>query len=186
MTAFIGRSVASHAVRQPLVLAGLAALGGATLTLAAVVLTIWLPAVTAADTATTIHALRVAELKDLRRRQEMTELYRTRTAEAEASEKKLQLARSEPQFVAEIEKAAVATRAELLQFSSRSAPKDKTTTETTVFEFSLKGDYAAIKAFLAGLRDLPEFVTIERVVLERMEPGIRARILLKRRQAKGA
>jgi hypothetical protein len=176
--------IARHVLRRPPALLTSCTLAVAMLALAFVTLLVWRPAVhRLADVEARRIAL-VSELKELKQRQDMAELYRTRRAEAEALQKKLQLARSEPEFIAEVEKLSAETRAEVLQFSSRPAPTDKAAAETTVFEFSLKGDYASVKAFLAGLRGFPEFVIVERVVLERMEPGIRARIVMKRRQAR--
>ncbi|MDO9384536.1 MAG: type 4a pilus biogenesis protein PilO [Hyphomicrobiaceae bacterium] len=184
MLGFPTKRMTLHVTRQPLVLAGLAMLALSSLALGVVVIAVWHPAAALLTETEARNTALLAELKELKHRQDMADLYRTRTAQAEALEKKLQLARSEPEFIAEVEKLSAATRADLLQFSSRAAPKDKAATETTIFEFSLKGDYASVKAFLAGVRELPEFVTIERVVLERAEPVLRARIIVKRRQAR--
>lgn len=173
-------------VRHPAVLAGLAALLLSVAALATISLALWWPAAARHDAAVAHAAALMADVKELKLRREMAALYRARTAQAEVLEKKLQLARSEPEFVAEIEKLAATSNTTLLQFSSRAAPKDKASAETTVFEFFLKGDYAGLKAFIAGARDLPEFVTVERVVLERIDPSVRARILMKRRTARKA
>lgn len=176
----------ARVVTHPFVFASLAALLVSLIALALTTLVAWWPA-RAQHAEAERHAITLmAELKDLKVRQDMAVLYRSRLAQVEILEKKLQLARSEPDFVAEIEKLAATSQAELLQFSSRSAPKDKVSADTTIFEFFLKGDYAALKTFIAGVRDLPEFVTIERVVLERIEPSVRLRVLMKRRTARRA
>lgn len=170
----------------PAVLASAGCLGLATAVLVGVAWQTWKPVVQHhAETEARAIAL-AQDLKELKIRQDMAALYRTRVSEVETLEKKLRLARSEPEFVAEIEKLTTASGTEMLQFSSRAAPKDKAAADTTVFEFYLKGDYAGLKAFIAGARDLPEFVTVERIVLERIEPAVRARVIMKRRTARKA
>lgn len=180
-----------HTARQPIVVAGTSTLLAALLALLATGAVWWHPAFRRHNTLERHNAVLMAELKELKLRQEMAELYQKRSGEVSALEEKLALARSEPEFVAAIEKLAAGVNTELLQFSSRPTPKsaktkDTVNTDTTVFEFFISGDYAGLKMFLAGLRDLPEFVAVERVVFERIDPAIRARILLKRRTARKA
>lgn len=176
----------ARVVGHPAVVAGVAVLIVSFMALAITTLALWWPARAHHAEAEARALALTAELKELKFRQDMAVLYRTRVAQVEILEKKLQLARSEPEFVAEIEKLAATSNAELLQFSSRAVPKDKASADTTIFEFFLKGDYAGLKSFISGVRDLPEFVTIERVVLERIEPSVRLRILMKRRTARRA
>lgn len=184
MMASLDRMALRRVLRDPLVLFGNAALLSALVALATCATFLWLPAQHRHSVADARSGALIAELRELRVRREMVELYRARNDEVETLEGKLHLARSEPDFVAEVEKLATASAAELLQFSSRTSAREKSSTETTLFEFFLKGDYGALKLFIAGVRELPELVTVERVVLERIEPSVSARVLLKRHTAR--
>jgi hypothetical protein len=175
----------AHVMRRTFVLASLGVLAVSAGVLAGVAAMAWLPAQSRQAEAQARTAQLLTELKELKLRQDMAALYLSRAGEVDTLEKKLKLARSEPEFVAEIEKLATASPAQLLQFSSRAAPKGKPGTDSTVFEFFLKGDYAGLKAFIAGLSGLPEFLTVERVVFERVEPAVRARVLIKRHTDRG-
>lgn len=178
--------IVTHILRQPFVLLSLGVLTISLVVVAAVAMTAWLPAQNRHAESEGRTTRLLTELTELKLRQDMAALYRSRADEVETLEKKLKLARSEPEFVAEIEKLAAASAADLLQFSSRAVPREKSGTESTVFEFFLKGDYAGLKAFIAGVSDLPEFLTVERVVFERVDPSVRARVLIKRHTARGA
>lgn len=146
-------------------------------------LVVWMPAradhrAALARTDALTETLRTARALD-----RMADAYHARRTELDALETRLADAGGNPKFVASLETLAAASGVELLQFSSRAArSSDTRPSGATVFEFHIGGRYPEIKAMLAGIRALPELVTVQRVAVEEGPNGLRARILLERRR----
>ncbi len=169
-----------HIVRHPLIIAGLVALGLALGGLAAVAGLVWQPARVEAAAAEAGLEKAAMDLRELKYRVRLAEDYASRLTEVEALEAKLSQAKSEPEFVRDIEALVTRTGATITQFSSRGT-EQSAGGKPAEFEFFLNGSYASLRRFILELPNLNEFVAIERVSLERNGPSVRAFLVLQRR-----
>ncbi len=175
-----GTAVFAHIVKHPAVIAALAILALSLTALGAVAAFVWHPAhIEAADAAAKLERLG-AEIRELRYRAKLAQNYTLRIGQAKALENKLLKGKSEPAFVHDIEALATTSGAKVEQVSSRSEEKSGAIS-TAFFELILKGRYVNIRQFIAGLPELKEFISIERVSFERDAEAIRAYLVLKRR-----
>ena len=113
--------------------------------------------------------------------------YAVRIKQADVIETKLSQGKGEPEFIRDVEALAVRSGAALTQFSSHKsqgsgAAQAKGGVHSTMFEFFMSGSYADLKKFIVSLRELNEFVSIERAVLERGEQTVKAHLVVERRQ----
>lgn len=180
------RTAVRHLLTHPSCLAAIVLAAFSAAVLAVVVLVAWWPAL--AHEAEVAQALNqhMAHLSALRERAQLAEHYATRQRAVDALEAKLAPKRGTPELVRDIEEIAARSHAELLQFASRTPPKDKSGIDTTIIEFTLKGSYRSFREFLAALGELPELLIVERVVLERVETDVRTRVVLLKRAREGA
>jgi Tfp pilus assembly protein PilO len=174
----------AHVVRHPVSVAALLAL---ILTLALLVLVaalVWQPARNAsADADDRLERAR-AQLRDLKARDQIMQSFAVRVKQAETLEAKLKLAKAEPAFVRDIEALASRSGATVEQVSSPSEERGAAV-NSALFEIILRGGYGSIRHFIAGLAELEEFVTVERVSLEHDGEGVRAYLVMKRRHKAG-
>jgi Tfp pilus assembly protein PilO len=170
----------AHVVRHPACIAGLVALIFTLAILALAAALVWQPARDAAASANDrLDRIRV-QLRELRARDKLMQSFAVRLKQAETLEAKLKQAKAEPAFVRDIEALASRSGATVEQVSSPSEEKG-TAVNTALFEIILRGGYGNIRRFIAGLTELEEFVTVERVSLERDGEGVRAYLVMKRR-----
>jgi Tfp pilus assembly protein PilO len=173
-----------HVVRHPLVIAALFALCAALGVLGAVAAAIWEPAHQEARAAEAALEKASAELRELQYRVRLAQDYAARQQEVETAERKLLQAKPEPEFVRDVEALVAKTGTAATQFSSHSIEQSNGF-NTAYFEFLLTGPYASLRRFIAELPALNEFVSIERVSLERNGQSVRALLVLKRHQKAG-
>jgi Tfp pilus assembly protein PilO len=170
----------AHVVRHPACVAGLVALIFTLAILALAAALVWRPARDAAAAADDrLDRIRV-QLRELRARDKLMQSFAVRAKQAETLEAKLKQAKAEPAFVRDIEALANRSGATVEQVSSPSEEKGNAV-NTALFEIILRGSYGNIRRFIGGLTELDEFVTVERVSLERDGEGVRAYLVLKRR-----
>ena len=170
----------AHAVRHPACIAGLAGLLSTLALLALAAALVWQPARDAAASANDRLDRIRAQLRELRARDKLMQSFAVRLKQAETLEAKLKQAKAEPAFVRDIEALASRSGATVEQVSSPSEEKGNAV-NTALFEIILRGSYGNIRRFIGGLTELDEFVTVERVSLERDGEGVRAYLVLKRR-----
>ncbi len=174
----------AHAARHPAALAALLVLAFILALLGLVAAMIWQPARDAsAEADDRLDRARV-QLRELRARDRLMQSFAMRMKQAEALEGKLRQAKTEPAFVRDIEALASRSGAAIEQVSSPNEEKGGAV-NTAVFEMTLRGAYFNIRRFVAGLSELEEFVSIERVSLEHDGDGVRANLVMKRRHKAG-
>ena len=174
----------AHFVRHPAAVAALLALIFTLAILALVAALVWHPARdAAADADDRLERTRV-QLRELKARDRIMQSFAVRAKQAETLEAKLKLAKAEPAFVRDIEALASRSGATVEQVSSPSEEKIAAV-NTALFEIILRGSYGNIRHFIAGLSELEEFVTVERVSLEHDGEGVRAYLVMKRRHKLG-
>ena len=174
----------AHVVRHPASVLALLALILTLAILALVAALVWRPARNAsADADDRLERTR-AQLRELKARDQIMQSFAVRVKQAETLEAKLKLAKAEPAFVRDIEALASRSGAAIEQVSSPSEEKS-TAVNTALFEIILRGGYGNIRHFIAGLTELEEFVTVERVTLEHDGDGVRAYLVMKRRHKAG-
>ncbi len=174
----------AHVVRHPASLAALLALIFTLAILALVAALVWRPARHAsADADARLETTR-AQLRELKARDQIMQSFAVRVKQAETLEAKLKLAKAEPAFVRDVEALASRSGAAIEQVSSPSEEKS-TAVNTALFEIILRGGYGPLRHFIAGLTELEEFVTVERVSLEHDGDGVRAYLVMKRRHKAG-
>ena len=174
----------AHVVRHP---ASVAALLALILTLAMLVLVaalVWLPARNSSANADDRLERMRAQLREVKTRDQIMQSFALRVKQAGILEAKLKLAKAEPAFVRDIEALASRSGATVEQVSSPSEEKSAAV-NSALFEIILRGGYGSIRHFIAGLSQLEEFVTVERVSLEHDGEGVRANLVMKRRHKAG-
>jgi Tfp pilus assembly protein PilO len=169
-----------HILRQPLVIIALFALGASLVLLALLAAFVWDPARAGAAEAEAGLERALGDLREVRIRARIARDYATLHRQVELLEAKLRQSKPEPEFVREVEALVTRSGAAVAQFSSHSA-EDNAGVSTTYFEFFLTGSYASLRDFISGLRDLNDFVAMERVSLESNGSGVRAYLILRRR-----
>ena len=175
------RAAFEHVVRHPLVIAALCTLVIALAALAAAAAFVWEPASAEAAAAEAELEKQSAALREIKYRARLAQDFEVREKQVKLLETKLREAKSEPEFVRDIEALVSKAGASLTQFSSHSAERNGAIS-TTYFEFFLSGPYASLRQIVSELPELNEFVSIERVSLERNGPAVRAYLVLRRRQ----
>jgi Tfp pilus assembly protein PilO len=170
----------AHVVRHPACIAGLAALIVTLAVLALAAALVWQPAHDAAASANDRLDRVRGQLRELRARDKLMQSFAVRLKQAETLEAKLKQAKAEPAFVRDIEALASRSGTAVEQVSSPSEEKSSAI-NTALFEIILRGRYGNIRHFIAGLTELEEFVTVERVSVERDGEGVRAYLVMKRR-----
>lgn len=170
----------AHIARHPAAMAALFALAAALLLLGLVALAIWQPASTAAAEAGSQLDLTRSQLRELRARDQMMQSFALRAQQAATLETKLKQAKAEPAFVRDIEALASRSGITVEQVSSPSEEKGGAVS-TALFEIILRGGYLSARRFIAGLTELDEFITVERVSLDRDGEGVRTTLVMKRR-----
>ncbi len=174
----------AHVVRHPASVAALLALILTLALLALVAALIWQPARKAsADADDRLERTR-AQFRELKARERIMQSFAVRVKQADTLEAKLKVAKAEPAFVRDIEGLASRSGATVEQVSSPSEEKSAAV-NTALFEIILRGRYSNIRHFIAGLAQLEEFVTVERVSLEHDGEGVRAYLVMKRRHKAG-
>ena len=174
----------AHVVRHPASVAALLALIATLTMLALVAALVWQPArYASADADGRLERTR-AQLRELKARDRIMQSFALRVKQAETLEAKLKLAKAEPAFVRDIEALASRSGATVEQVSSPSEEKSAAV-NSALFEIILRGGYGSIRHFIAGLTELEEFVTVERVSLEHDGEGVRAYLVMKRRHKVG-
>ena len=174
----------AHVIRHPASVAALLALIAALAMLALVAALIWRPARDAsADADDRLQRAR-AQLRELKARDQIIQSFAVRVKQAETLEAKLKLAKAEPAFVRDVEGLASRSGAAVEQVSSPSEEKSAAV-NSALFEIILRGGYGSIRHFIAGLAELEEFVTVERVSIEHDGEAVRAYLVMKRRHKAG-
>ncbi len=174
----------AHVVRHPAAVAALFALIVTLAILGLVAALIWHPALNASAEASDRLDRTRDQLRELRARDRLMQSFAVRVKQAETLEVKLKQAKAEPAFVRDIEALASRSGATVEQVSSPSEEK-AAAVNTALFEIILRGAYGNIRHFIAGLSELEEFVTVERVSLEHDGEGVRAYLVMKRRHKAG-
>lgn len=170
----------AHVLRHPASVAAFLALIFTLTILALAAALVWHPAREAsADAGDRLDRTR-AQLRELRARDRLMQSFAVRAKQAETLEAKLKQAKAEPAFVRDIEALASRSGAAVEQVSSPSEEKGGAV-NTALFEIILRGGYGNIRHFIAGLAELEEFVTVERVSLEHDGERVRAYLVMKRR-----
>ncbi len=175
------KTALQHILRHPLVIASFLALSVSVVILGAAAGLVWEPARVDAAEAEAGLDNASAKLRELKYRARLASDFVTRQTQVETLESKLHQAKSEPEFVRDIETLVARTGAAVSQFSSHSAERSGGV-NTTYFEFFLNGSYESLRQFVSELPNLNDFVAIERISLERNGKTIRAYIVMKRRQ----
>lgn len=176
--------IAGFPVRQILgrrgcVLAMLSAIA-AMAALLAVTVNAWQPAVLRHRQTGEMRRRLISEIASLQEQGQITLQFEERRKQAGAMETKLSSEMSDPDFIRAIESLTSKSGVSLVQFSSQPAREEKGGMRLDLFESSLRGNYAAIRGFIAGIHRLPVFVTIERIVFEKSDDDLRVRVVLKR------
>jgi Tfp pilus assembly protein PilO len=175
------KAAAQHALRHPAVIASGLSLMLTTALLAAAAALIWEPSRSDNQRAGAEFEAVSAQLRDLKQRMRLAKDYAARSEQVDLLEGKLRQSKTEPEFVRDIEAIVSKSGAKVTQFSSHKAERNGAM-NTTVFEFFLTGSYGNMRQFVSELPNLNEFVAIERISLERTDQGVRAYLVLKRRQ----
>ncbi len=174
----------AHIVRHPAAVATLLALSFALAILALATVLVWRPARDAsADADDRLDRVR-AQLRELKARDQLLQSFGVRSIQADTLEGKLKVAKTEPAFVRDIEALATRSGVTVEQVSSPSEEKSAAVS-ASLFEIILRGGYGSVRRFIAGLTELEEFVTVERVSLEHDQEGVRANLVMKRRRKAG-
>ncbi len=179
-----GKVRLAHAARYPAALAAFLVLTFTLALLGLVAVLIWQPARDASAAADNRLERARAQLRELRARDRLMQSFAVRMKQAEVLEAKLRQAKTEPAFVRDIEALANRSGATVEQVSSPNEEKGSGV-NTALFEITLRGAYSNVRRFIAGLSDLEEFVSIERVSLEHDGEGVRAYLVMKRRHKVG-
>ncbi len=174
----------AHAARHPAALAALLVLSFTLAILGLVAALIWQPSRGAsAEADDRLDRARI-QLRELRARDQLMQSFAVRMKQAEVLEGKLRQTKTEPAFVRDIEALANRSGTAVEQVSSPNEEKGNAV-NTALFEITLRGAYINIRRFVAGLSELEEFVSIERVSLEHDGEGVRAYLVMKRRHKAG-
>jgi len=169
-----------HVIRHPAVLASLLMLVLTLMILGTVSELAWRPAREEAEAADVRLEQVTADLRGMRSKVRLAQSYVSRLPQVETLEGKLRQSKSEPAFVRDVE-ALAGQSGVLIEQVSSSGEEKSAGVNTALFELILKGRYANLRQFIAGIPDLNEFVAIERVLIERDGEAVRAFLVMKRR-----
>jgi hypothetical protein len=185
MTRMEFRQIITH----PQCLRALGAFAAAFVALALVAALFWRPALVGAAEAEAALAATRSDLRAYENANRLAGDYAIRIQQADAIETKLRQGKGEPEFIRDVETLAVRSGAALTQFSSHKSQaagagqaKGSGGVRSTTFEFFMSGSYADLKKFVVSLRELNEFVSIERAVFEHGEQQVKAHLIVERRQ----
>jgi hypothetical protein len=189
MTRMEFRQIVTH----PQCLRALSAFASALAAAVLVAALFWRPALVGAAEAEAALATTRSDLRAYENAIRLAGDYAIRIQQADAIETKLSQGKGEPEFIRDVEALAVRSGAALTQFSSHKSQaggagpgngpgKGNGGVRSTTFEFFMSGSYADLKKFVVSLKELNEFVSIERAVFEHGEQTVKAHLVVERRQ----